>query len=132
MHPPVHIFFGQFVCLVHVPGLLLLLSELEVLGALDGELLLGLALLALHPQHDLPRRLGLLVEHGLGLAAEAHLLGVVAALALREVGRLAGLVLGHLVLRVLAALLALAEGPPELGEVNLGMRGKRYYGRGWP
>ena len=32
---------------------------------------------------------------------------------------LAGLVLGHLVLRVLAALLALAEGPPELGEVDL-------------
>ena len=61
----------------------------------------------------------LLVEDGLGLTAEAHLFVIVSALALREVRRLARLVLRDLVRRVLAALLALAEGPPELGEVDL-------------
>lgn len=45
--------------LVHVAGALLLLSQLEVLGALDDQLLLGLALLALQAQRDLLRRLRL-------------------------------------------------------------------------
>lgn len=40
---------------------LLLLTELEVLGALDRELLLGLAVLALHAERDLLRRLRLWV-----------------------------------------------------------------------
>merc|ERR1719183_2626949 len=89
---------------------LLLLAELEVLAPLDLELLLGLARLALEPQHDLFGRLRLLVEDGLRLAAEAHLLRVVPSLALREVTGLAGLVLRHLVDLVLAAFLVLAVG----------------------
>ena len=40
-------------------GDLLLLTELEVLGALNGDLALGLALLALHTQHNLLSSLGL-------------------------------------------------------------------------
>ena len=75
---------------------LLLLAELEVLAPLDLELLLGLARLALQSKHDLFGRLRLLVEDGLRLAAEAHLLRVVPSLALREVTGLAGLVLRHL------------------------------------
>lgn len=48
-------------CLVHVPAGLLLLAQLEVLGALDDELLLGLALLALQAQRHLLGGLGLWV-----------------------------------------------------------------------
>jgi len=92
-------------------------SELKVLAPLDRLHAALLAFGALHPQHDLLRRLGLLVEHRLGLAAEAALLPVVPALALREQGRLAGLVLGHLHHLVLLA--PLAEGLLGLGDVDL-------------
>ena len=74
--------------------------------------------LALQSQHDLLRRLRLLVEDGLRLAAEAHLLRVVPSLALREVTGLAGLVLRHLVDLVLAALLVLAVGLALLRDVD--------------
>ena len=96
--------------LVLVTGLRLLGAELEVLRPLERQVLLRLAFLALQPKDDLPRRLGLLVEHGLRLSSESHLLGIVPALALGEVRGLAGLVLGHLVVLVLPALLAGAVG----------------------
>ena len=70
-------------CLVRALGLLVA-ADLKVLAALDRLHRGALALGALQAQHDLLRRLGLLVEHGLGLAAEARLLAVVAALACRE------------------------------------------------
>merc|ERR1719498_95889 len=79
-------------------------AQLEVLGPLDWLHPLGLALRALELQHNLLRRLRLLVEDRLRLAAEAGLLLVVAALPLRGQGRLAGLVLRDLVGRVLRAL----------------------------
>jgi hypothetical protein len=101
-----------------VSPVLLLLAELEVLGPLQSKLLLGLALLALKPQHNLPGSLSLLVEHGLGLSSESHLLGVVTALSLGKVGSLSSLVLGDLVDLVLAALLVLAVSAPLLGYVN--------------
>ena len=63
----------------HLCGLLG--AKLEVLAALDGQLEALLALFALKTQGDLLGRLGLLVEHGLGLAAEPLLLPVVTALA---------------------------------------------------
>lgn len=95
-----------------------LFAQFEVLRPLDAQLLLGLALLALEAQRNLLGGLGLLVEHRLGLAAETHLLLVVSPLPLGEVGRLARLVLRHLVIRVLTALLALAKGFPLLGHVH--------------
>ena len=61
---------------------LLLLPELEVLGTLDDELLLGLALLALQTQGHFLGGLGLLVQDGLGLATVPLLLSVVTPLAL--------------------------------------------------
>ena len=61
----------------------LLLAKLEVLGALECQLHLGLALLALETDDDLLGGLRLLVEDGLGLPAEALLLVVVSALACR-------------------------------------------------
>ena len=67
----------------------------------------------------------LLVEDGLGLTAEAHLFVIVSALALREVRRLARLVLRDLVRRVLAALLALAVCPPLLRNVHHLRQGSR-------
>lgn len=91
-----------------------------MLAALDGHLLLVLAHCALEPQHDLLGGLCLLVEHGLGLAAEPGLLAVVAALALGKQRGLAGLVLRDLVRRVLAAVLALAERVARLGNVDHG------------
>ena len=105
-------------------SILLLLSELEVLGPLQSELLLRLALLALQPQHNLPRSLGLLVKHGLSLSSESHLLAVVTTLSLSKVGGLSGLVLGDLVDLVLPALLVLAVGLPLLGHVNHGLKGR--------
>jgi hypothetical protein len=89
-----------------------------VLGTLNAELLLGLALLAFHSQRNLLCGLRLLVENGLGLSAESSLLLVVSPLALGEKRGLASLVLGHLVKGVLPALLALAEGLSLLGNVN--------------
>ncbi len=62
-----------------------------MLAPLQRQLRLGLALRAFQPQHHLLRRLGLFVEDGLGLAAVAGLLAVVAAFALGEEGGLRGL-----------------------------------------
>lgn len=117
-NPPFSPFRGEPYNLVLVSALGLLLSELEVLGPLEAELLLGLALLALQSDDHLPGGLGLLVEDGLGLAAEAHLLVVVPSLTLGEIRGLSRLVLGDLVDRVLLALLSLAEGFSFLGAVN--------------
>ena len=98
---------------------LLLAADLKVLAPLDRVHVHGLAHLALQAQHDLLRRLGLFVEDGLGLAAKARLLAVVAPLSLGVEGGLPGLVLGDLVHLVLAAGLALAEGALGLGDVDL-------------
>lgn len=98
--------------------LTLLLAKLEVLCPLDRQLLLDLAYLALQAQRNFLGRLCLLVEDRLGLTTVALLLAIVSALALGEVGGLACLVLRHLVVRVLAALLALAEGLSLLGNVH--------------
>lgn len=87
-------------------SILLLGSELKVLGTLDAKMLLGLAYLALETQHNLTSSLGLFVENRLCLSSESHLLGVIPTLALRKVGRLAGLVLRHLVESMLFAFLA--------------------------
>jgi hypothetical protein len=81
-----------------------LLSELEVLGSLVAQLLLGLTFLTFKTKDDLTCGLGLLVEDGLGLSSETHLLRVVTSLSLGEVGSLSGLVLGDLVQGVLLAL----------------------------
>ena len=64
-------------------------------------------------------RLRLLVEHGLRLATVPLLLVGVPPGALRALRRLAGLVLGDLVLGVLAALLAFAVRVAGLGNVDL-------------
>merc|ERR1712167_182241 len=94
------------------------LPKLEVLAPLDVNLVLVLALGALETKRNLLGRLGLLVEDRLGLTTETGLLPVVTPLTLREKGRLAGLVLGHLVLGVLLALLAPAEGLAGLRDVD--------------
>jgi hypothetical protein len=98
---------------------LLVTTQLEVLAALEGELLLGLAGSALETQDDLLGGLGLLVEDGLGLTTVTTLLPVVTTLTLSEKGGLASLVLGDLVLGVLVALLGLAVSPAGLGNVDL-------------
>jgi hypothetical protein len=67
-------------------------------------LLLGLTFLTFQTKDNLTGSLGLLVENGLGLSTESHLLGIVTSLSLRKVGRLTGLVLRDLVQRVLLAL----------------------------
>lgn len=100
-----------------------------MLATLQRQLALGLALNTFQAQDDLLRGLGLLVEDGLGLTTVTALLAVVTALTLGEEGSLAGLVLGHLVLGVLAALLALAVGVAGLGNVDL--RGVRSAGCSW-
>jgi hypothetical protein len=71
--------------------------QLEVLAALEGELLLGLAGSALETQDDLLGGLGLLVEDGLGLTTVTTLLPVVTTLTLSEKG---GLKEGYQHLRV--------------------------------
>jgi hypothetical protein len=75
-----------------------------MLSSLDAELLLGLTFLAFQSKYDLSCGLGLLVKYRLGLSTETHLLRIVTALSLGEVGSLASLVLGHLVQGVLLAL----------------------------
>merc|ERR1711957_1073334 len=89
---------------VFVLALFRVRAQLEVLGALDGLHALRLALAALQLQHDFLGRLGLLVEDGLRLAAEALLLLLVAAVALGLHVFLASLVLRDLVWLVLLAL----------------------------
>merc|ERR1719171_2668185 len=91
--------------LVDDAALLLLAADLEVLAALDGVHVDRLALLALEAQHDLLRRLGLLLEHRLRLPAEPALLPVVPPLPLGVQRGLARLVLRHLVHLVVLALL---------------------------
>ena len=93
-----------FSSLVLVTRCCCLLSKFEVLGSLEGQLLLGLTFFTFETKDDLTRGLGLLVEDGLGLSSETHLLRVVTSLSLREVGGLSGLVLGDLVEGVLLAL----------------------------
>jgi hypothetical protein len=90
--------------LVLVTGRSGLLSKFKVLGSLKAQLLLGLTFLTFQTQNNLTGSLGLLVEDGLGLSSESHLLRVVTSLSLRKIGRLAGLVLGHLVGGMLLAL----------------------------
>ena len=68
-----------------------------LLAALEREVRAVLAHGALETQHDLLGGLGLLLEDGLGLTTVTLLLAHVTTLTLRKVGRLAGLVLGHLV-----------------------------------
>ena len=114
----IHLLYKRLLSLVLVTTLSLLGTELEMLSSLEGKLLLGLALLAFQTEDDLTGSLGLLVEDGLGLTTEAHLLGVISALALGEVRGLAGLVLGDLVHLVLLALLACAVGLALLWYVN--------------
>merc|ERR1719192_418896 len=102
----------------HLSLALLLSAELEVLGSLDGTLILPLAISALQPQHKLLGGLRLLPQDGLRLTTESLLLAIVPAstLGLLGLGRL--LVLGHLHLHVLVALGA--EGVTTFGHVNHG------------
>ena len=99
-------------------GVGLLGAELEVLRPLERKLLLRLTLLALETEDDLTGSLGLLVEDGLRLSTETHLLRVVTALPLGEVRGLTGLVLRDLVDLVVAALARGAVGLPFLGDVD--------------
>jgi len=55
-----------------------------VLAALERQLCLGLARVALQPQHDLLGGLGLFVENRLGLTSVTGLLAVVTTLSLGE------------------------------------------------
>jgi len=59
---------------------LLVTTELKVLAALESQLQLIFALIALETEHNLLGSLGLLVEYGLGLTTIAGLLSVVATL----------------------------------------------------
>merc|ERR1719296_558668 len=108
----------RLINLVLVTTFGLLSAQLEVLGPLQRQMLLRLTFLALQTKHNLPRGLGLLVEDGLGLSSKTHLLRIVTTLSLGEVGRLSGLVLGHLVGLVLAALLTRAVGFAFFGDVD--------------
>ena len=81
-----------------------LLSEFEVLGSLQAQLLLGLAFLTFQTENDLTGGLCLLVEYGFSLSTETHLLGIITPLSLCKIGSLTSLVLGHLVNHVLFAL----------------------------
>merc|ERR1719461_1290022 len=100
----------------HLALALLLSSQLEVLGSLDGALVLPLALGALQPEHQLLGGLGLLPQDGLGLASEALLLTVVPASALGLLGLSGLLVLRHLELLVRVA--PRAVGVTALGHVH--------------
>merc|ERR1712062_639711 len=88
----------------HLALPLLLSTELEVLGPLDGNLVLPLADGALHPEHQLLRGLRILPQDRLRLASKALLFAIVppSALSLLTLSRL--LVLRHLELSVLVAL----------------------------
>lgn len=97
---------------------LLVSTELEVLASFERHLHLVLAYGALESEHDLLGRLGLLVEHRLGLTSVSRLLSVVSSLSLCEEGRLSGLVLSDLVGRVLSARLAFAVRATGLGNVD--------------
>ncbi len=98
--------------------LLLVSTKLEVLASLKSKLHLDLALDTLESQNHLLGGLGLLVENLLGLTSVTGLLSVVSSLTLSVQRSLTGLVLGHLVLGVLSALLALAVSVSSLGDVD--------------
>ena len=97
---------------------LLLVSELEVLGALEDVLDGLLAAGAGELDDDLLCGLGLLVEDRLGLTTITTLLTVVTTLTLGEEASLTGLVLGDLELLVLAAGGGAAEHLLLLGELD--------------
>jgi hypothetical protein len=108
-----------------------------MLASLQRQLCLRLARCALQSQHNLLRRLCLLVENGLGLTTITGLFAIITTLSLREQRRLrdtllggpsgganraaylSGLVLCDFVLGVLSAVLALAVGASGLGYVDL-------------
>merc|ERR1719266_3018848 len=100
----------------HLSLPLLLSSQLEVLGPLDGHLVLPLADRALHPEHQLLGGLCLLPQDGLGLTSKALLLAIVPPSALGLLGLSGFLVLGHLEFAVLVALGAV--GVSSLGHVH--------------
>merc|ERR1719266_2197418 len=100
----------------HLSLPLLLSSQLEMFGPLDGHLVLPLADGALHPEHQLLGGLRLLPQDGLGLTSKALLLAVVPPSALGLLGLSGFLVLGHLELAVLVALGAV--GVSSLGHVH--------------
>lgn len=91
------------VYLVLVTGRGRFCTQLEVLGSLQAQLLLRLTFLAFQTQNDLSCCLGLLVKHRLCLSTVTHLLGVVSAFSLGEIGSLTRLVLRHLVQFMLLA-----------------------------
>merc|ERR1719408_812603 len=84
--------------------LLVVLTKLEMLRALDGLHALCLALGALKLQHDLSRRLCLLMEDRLGLTSKTSLFFIVTTFSLRRQRSLSGLILRDLVWSVLEAL----------------------------
>jgi len=104
--------------LILVTSLSLLSSKLEMLSSLQSQLLLGLTFLAFKPNYNLTGSLSLLVEDGLSLSSESHLLGVITTLSLGEIGGFSGLVLGDLVYLMLTALSALAVGVTFLRYIN--------------
>jgi len=79
-------------------------TKFKVLRPLHDQMLLRLTFLALQSQDNLLGSFGLLVEDGLRLTTKSHLLRIVPALSLGEVGGLACLVLSDLVVLVLSAL----------------------------
>lgn len=90
--------------LVLMASLHLFRPKFKVLCPFHHQMLLRLAFLAFQPQHNLFGSLGFLVENRFRLATKAHLLRVVTAFPLSEVGGLSCLVLGDLVNLVIAAL----------------------------
>merc|ERR1719517_87319 len=100
----------------HLSLPLLLSSQLEVFGSLDGHLVLPLADRALHPEHQLLGGLRLLPQNGLGLTSKALLLSVVPSPSLGLLGLSRFLVLGHLELAVLVTLGTVSV--PSLGHVH--------------
>merc|ERR1719203_451219 len=104
--------------LILVTRFSLLGTKLKVLGSLQSQMLLGFTFLTFQTQNNLPRSLGLLVKHGLGLSTESHLFGIVTTLTLGEVGSLTGRVLGHLMGLVLTAFFAGAVGLAFFGYVD--------------
>ena len=98
-----------FISLVLVTALSLLGSKFEMLGSFQCQLLPTLTFLAFQPQNNLTGGLSLLVEDGLSLTSESHLLRIITTLSLSEIRRLTSLVLCYLMNSVLAALLRCAE-----------------------
>merc|ERR1719270_1038071 len=107
---------SQCLELNHLSLALLLSTQLEVLGSLDGALILPLALSTLQPQNQLLGGLGLLSQDRLGLTSKSLLLTIVPTSSLSLLGLSGFLVLGHLHLGVLVALGAV--GVTTLGHVH--------------